>query len=47
MELIPVTQIQTPNLDDWMILLRSCSLTKNWKKFLQKLLKNFYSVKIL
>ena len=32
MKFIPVTQIQTPNLDDQMILLRACSLTKNWKK---------------
>ena len=41
MEVIPVSQIQTQNLDDQMILLRACSLTKNWKKIFAKIAQKF------
>ena len=41
MELIPVTRIQTPNLDDQMILLRACNLTKNGKKYFAKIAQKF------
>ena len=41
MELIQVTQIQTQNLDDQIILSRACSLTKNWKKIFSKIAQKF------
>ena len=40
-ELISATQIETQNLDDQMILLRACSLTKNWKKIFAKIAQKF------
>ena len=41
-DLIPVTQIQTLNLDDQMILLRACSLTKYRNKIFAKIAQKFF-----
>ena len=44
-DLIPVTQIQTLNLDDQMILLSACSLTKYWNKIFAKIAQKFFFCK--